>query len=89
MGLHTWRVSGPGLSALEEVLKEQDAVEQIARFGAVLHVSGTDAKALEAVIGEVRAHHPENRWEEKPAELEEAFIYLMATAADNFALEAM
>ena len=28
----------------------------------------------------------QHRWEKKDAELEEAFIYLMATAADNFGL---
>jgi len=86
VGLHTWRVSGPELTALEDALAAQGAVEQIARFGAVLHISGTDEAALTKVVAEARKTYPENRWEKKPAELEEAFIYLMATAADNFAL---
>ncbi|MDP2740641.1 MAG: ABC transporter ATP-binding protein, partial [Pseudorhodobacter sp.] len=56
----------------------------VARFGAVLHVSGTDRAALEAVAraGIARGIH---RWQKKDAELEEAFIYLMAGASDNFA----
>jgi ABC-2 type transport system ATP-binding protein len=83
IGLHTWRVDGPGLGALEEELKQAEGVEQVARFGAVLHVSGTDQGALEALVKTQQArgiHH----WQEKKAELEEAFIFLMAGATDNF-----
>ena len=83
IGLKTWRVDGPDLSALEAELAGLPGVEQVARFGAVLHVSGTDAAALEATVAAQVAggrHH----WQEKPAELEEAFIYLMASAVDNF-----
>lgn len=84
IGLVTWRVDGPDLSALEAKLTGQPGVEQIARFGAALHISGTDKAALDKVVATHKAkgtHH----WQEKPAELEEAFIYLMATAVDNFA----
>ena len=83
IGLHTYRVTGPDISALEAALKSEPAVVQVARFGAVLHVSGTDEAALRALADRYRAkgtHH----WEHKPAELEEAFIYLMTGAADNF-----
>jgi len=65
IGLTTWRVDGPDLIELEDALLADPRVEQVARFGAQLHVSS---------------------WEKKEAELEEAFIYLMATAADNFGL---
>jgi ABC-2 type transport system ATP-binding protein len=84
IGLHTWRVQGPEIGALEEELRANPGVGQVARFGAVLHVSGTDAGALEAVAraGMARGLH---RWQKKEAELEEAFIYLMAGASDNFA----
>ncbi|MDP2061591.1 MAG: ABC transporter ATP-binding protein [Phaeovulum sp.] len=84
IGLHTWRVQGPEIGALEAELRSTPGVGQVARFGAVLHVSGTDAAALEAVAraGMARGLH---RWQKKEAELEEAFIYLMAGASDNFA----
>ncbi len=84
IGLVTWRVDGPDLTTLEAELMAQPGVEQVARFGAALHVSGTDKAALDKVVAAHKAkgtHH----WQEKPAELEEAFIYLMATAVDNFA----
>ena len=84
VGLTTWRVSGPDLTRLEDALLEDPRVEQVARFGAQLHVSSTDAEALDAVIAERKQANGSHKWEKKDAELEEAFIYLMATAADNF-----
>ncbi|KEO57536.1 ABC transporter ATP-binding protein [Thioclava indica] len=83
IGLHTYRVTGPDIAALEAALKSEPAVVQVARFGAVLHVSGTDEDALKALADRYRAKGP-HHWEHKPAELEEAFIYLMTGAADNF-----
>jgi ABC-2 type transport system ATP-binding protein len=85
VGLTTWRVSGPDLMVLEDALLGDPRVEQVARFGAQLHVSSTDATALNAVIAEWKKVNGNHLWEKKEAELEEAFIYLMATAADNFA----
>jgi len=83
IGLSTWRVSGPDLGALEAELKDTKGVEQVARFGSVLHISGTDEAALDNVVAQQQAKNT-HKWEKKDAELEEAFIYLMATAADNF-----
>lgn len=86
IGLKTWRVDGPDLTGLEAELTARPGVEQVARFGAVLHVSGTDEAALTATVAAQKArgtHH----WQEKPAELEEAFIYLMTSAVDNFAVD--
>lgn len=84
VGLHTWRVDGPDLMELEDALMARPGVEQVARFGAQLHVSGTDEDALAAVIAEEKKKNGSHRWQKKDTELEEAFIYLMATAADNF-----
>lgn len=84
IGLHTWRVDGPDLGKLEAELKATDGVAQVARFGSVLHISGTDEARLNQIAKEHMArgtHH----WSEKKAELEEAFIYLMTGAEDNFA----
>jgi ABC-2 type transport system ATP-binding protein len=87
IGLVTYRVSGPEIAALEAELKGLEGVEQVARFGAVLHVSGTDAKKLKAIAA-TYAKRGTHQWTEKTAELEEAFIYLMTGAADNFSSEA-
>jgi len=87
IGLVTYRVSGPDISALEAELRKEDGVEQVARFGSVLHVSGTDREKLDAVVEAYRKRGT-HQWVEKTSELEEAFIYLMAGARDNFARDA-
>src|SRR6476660_5515158 len=74
VGLETWRVEGPDLPGLEERLKHEPGVEQVARFGAVLHVSGTDKAKLNETVERLKAegtHH----WSLQVAGLEEAFIY--------------
>ena len=83
IGLHTWRVDAPNLDALEAELRGTDGIEQVARFGSVLHVSGTDAARLRQVADDHIAAG-NGHWTEKKAELEEAFIYLMTGATDNF-----
>jgi ABC-2 type transport system ATP-binding protein len=85
IGLHTWRVTGPDISGLESRLRQEPDVGQVARFGAVLHVSGTEEAALGALVARYEAEGT-HQWVPKPAELEEAFIYLMTGAEDNFAL---
>ncbi|RYE86970.1 MAG: ABC transporter ATP-binding protein [Hyphomicrobiales bacterium] len=84
VGLETWRVEGPDLAGLEARLQKAPGVEQVARFGAVLHVSGTDKAALDATVEQFKAEGT-HRWSVQVAGLEEAFIYLMAGARDNFA----
>jgi ABC-2 type transport system ATP-binding protein len=87
IGLVTWRVEGPDLPALEAALKLAPGVEQVARFGASLHISGTDEASLAATVAAEQAKHT-HRWRQEDAGLEEAFIYLMAGARDNFARDA-
>lgn len=84
VGLETWRVEGPDLAALEDRLLKEPGIEQVARFGTVLHVSGTDKAALEATVKRLEAERTHS-WRLQTAGLEEAFIYLMAGARDNFA----
>lgn len=84
VGLTTWRVAGPELGALEKRLAGMPGVLQVARFGSVLHVSGTDATALESSVRQLEAEGG-HQWSLQPAGLEEAFIYLMTGARDNFA----
>jgi ABC-2 type transport system ATP-binding protein len=84
VGLTTWRAEGPDLAGLEARLADEPGVQQVARFGAVLHVSGTNAAVLEATVRRLEAEGT-HRWSLQVAGLEEAFIYLMAGARDNFA----
>jgi ABC-2 type transport system ATP-binding protein len=84
VGLETWRVEGPDLAALEARLLKEPGIEQVARFGTVLHVSGTDRAALQATVERLEAEGTHS-WRLQTAGLEEAFIYLMAGARDNFA----
>jgi ABC-2 type transport system ATP-binding protein len=61
-----------------------EGVDQVARFGSSLHVSSVDRAKMEDIVerfGAEGTHH----WSEQRAGLEEAFIYLMAGARDNFA----
>ena len=55
-GLFTWVVSGPGSHGAADRLRRLPGVEQVASFGAVLHVSGRDearlAASLQAFAGE-------------------------------------
>jgi ABC-2 type transport system ATP-binding protein len=83
VGLHTWRAEGSDLAGLEEALAGRPGVQQVARFGSALQVSGTDAEALAASVKALATLGPQ-RWSEVPAGLEDAFIYLMAGARDNF-----
>jgi ABC-2 type transport system ATP-binding protein len=87
VGLATYRVDGPDLGTLATRLEAEPGVGQVARFGAELHVSGTDHAALDAVAKRYAAEGPQAWRAEKPG-LEEAFIYLMTGARDNFARDA-
>lgn len=76
VGLTTWRVEGVGLNALYRRLAGTPGIDQIARFGAALHVSGRDESALAAAIAPFR-DDPSYRWSPAETGLEEAFIFLM------------
>jgi ABC-2 type transport system ATP-binding protein len=52
-GLKTWQVSGSNLLEIKDKLLQNNAIEQAAMFGNVLHVSGHDASAIEAVFSSV------------------------------------
>ena len=83
-GLYTWRVEGPGLGKLAKTLKGRPGIEQVARFGASLHVSGPDKRALKAAI-EPFMHQKGLHWHQQRTGLEEAFIHLMRNVPDNYA----
>jgi ABC-2 type transport system ATP-binding protein len=78
--LVTLRGEGPGADRLVHELSGEPGVETVAPFGAALHVSGSDRKALEAAV----APFKQFRWREVEPTLEDVFIQLMGRAEDNF-----
>ncbi|WP_291843916.1 ABC transporter ATP-binding protein [Maricaulis sp.] len=83
IGLHTIRIEGPGLQPVYDALEQVPGVEQIARFGAALHISGRNAEALAAAARPYDGRDGFSVSEAKTG-LEEAFIWLMSGAEDNF-----
>ena len=79
--LFAWSVTGEDLPALAVRLKEVPEVEQVAAFGSVLHVTGTDhdrlKNALEPLMAEDR-----REWREVEPGLEDVFIHLMRGASE-------
>jgi len=82
-GLTTWAVSGGDLGAVAGRLRGEPGVEQIAAFGAALHVTGRDTAALEATLRRATADTA-SRIEPADSGLEDVFIHLMSRASDNF-----
>jgi ABC-2 type transport system ATP-binding protein len=82
VGLTTWSVSGSDLVRLAEQLRGQPGIQAVA-FGNALHISSTDAAALERAIAPFR--HPPYEWRQIPSGLEEAFISLMEGPQDEIA----
>ncbi len=82
-GLTTCVLHGENLSAAEARLKGADGVDQVAHFGATLHVVGKDkaklALALKAVEGPGLVIEP------GVTSLEDVFIQFMARSKDNMA----
>lgn len=83
VGLNTYRITGANLRALELAFNATGEDLQIARFGTGLHVSSTDQAVLTQTVRDI-ATDQGAKFEKQPAGLEEAFIYLMTGAKDNF-----
>ncbi|WP_420431054.1 ABC transporter ATP-binding protein [Hyphobacterium sp.] len=83
VGLHTWRIEGSGLQSVQDALEGAPGVEQIARFGSAMHVSGKDDETLRRTVEPFAAREGLTVTRAKTG-LEEAFIYLMSGAEDNF-----
>ncbi len=82
-GLTTWAVTGPDLFRLAEQIRQKSGVQQAVMFGTSLHVSGSDAAALDAAIAPFRTAPYE--WTRIRSGLEDVFIHLMNKSKDNFA----
>ncbi len=76
-------MTGPDLVGLAAELKRVPAVKMVVPFGSTLHVSGTDAEALEAALTPFRAR-PNTVWTPAQPSLEDVFIRMMDEAPDNF-----
>jgi ABC-2 type transport system ATP-binding protein len=80
--LTTWSASGPDLQKVASGLRGKPGVEQAVFFGNTLHISGSDARALEEAIAPFRTAR--YQWKQVQSGLEEAFIHLMDNTKDNF-----
>ena len=78
--LVAWTVDGPGLAALATRLRVLPAVDQVAAFGASLHVTGVDAGALDAALAPFKSE-PGRTWRRIEPGLEDVFIHLMKNGA--------
>jgi len=76
--LVTWCVDGPDLPGLANRLRELPGVEQVAAFGTVLHITGSDEAKLEGSIGPLKSE-PGRNWQRIEPGLEDVFIHLMQT----------
>ncbi len=81
-GLVTREVSGPDLGRIAAALQGRPGVAMAAAFGARLHVSGTDAAALDAALRPWAAE-PGLRVTATAPTLEDVFIHLMSGSPDN------
>lgn len=81
-GLTTYVMRGPDLPSLAREVAAMDGVDQIAPFGATLHIVGTDAARLEASLAELAAR-PGVTVEADQTSLEDVFIKFMTGSRDN------
>lgn len=84
IGLHAFNIKCDNLDEAARRLKAAGGVDVLARFGSDIHAAGKDPARLGAAVEQVR-ELPGARITEIEAGLEEAFIYLMTGAQDNFA----
>ena len=74
--LTTWHVEGKEVARLAGELRAAPGIDQVAPFGAALHVVGADADALDKAIAPYRKR-PGLTWKRGETSLEDVFIRLM------------
>ncbi len=84
--LVAWTVDGPALAALATRLRALPAVQQVAAFGAALHVTGDDDRRARRRARAVQAE-PGRSWRRIEPGLEDVFIHLMQDGAAPRAAE--
>jgi ABC-2 type transport system ATP-binding protein len=80
--LVTYVVSGPALDRISDALKGKEGVEQVAPFGATLHVVGSDDQKLQAALADVKDRDGVEV-ERGETSLEDVFIQFMGASKDN------
>ena len=81
-GLVTFVVEGPGLERMVPEIARLPGVEQVAPFGATLHVVGSDEKLLSQSLAGL-ASRPKVIVARGETSLEDVFIQFMSQARDN------
>ncbi|RUV34295.1 ABC transporter ATP-binding protein [Mesorhizobium sp. M7A.F.Ca.MR.148.00.0.0] len=84
-GLTTFVLQGPRLDQVAEALQGRSGVDQVAPFGATLHVVGSDKKKLEAALVDVEKEHKGVKVSPGETSLEDVFIQFMSGSKDNMA----
>ncbi len=82
-GLSTWVVSGPDLHGLAERLHGLAGIDMVAPFGAELHVSGRNRKALDQSVTALKKSDGAYRWKRGEPSLEDVFILLMNSGKER------
>ncbi|MCT7376132.1 ABC transporter ATP-binding protein [Chelativorans salis] len=81
-GLTTFVIEGPDLDRLAREIERLPGVEQVAPFGATLHVVGSDGQALGTTLEEI-GRRPGVTVAHGETSLEDVFIQFMGDATDN------
>ncbi|RAZ90110.1 ABC transporter ATP-binding protein [Mesorhizobium hawassense] len=84
-GLTTFVLQGPRLDQVATALQGRPGVDQVAPFGATLHVVGSDRAALEKVLADVENEHKDVTVTPGKTSLEDVFIQFMSGSKDNMA----
>ncbi len=81
-GLTTYLVDGPKLERLAKELRDRPGIEQVAPFGASLHVVGSDEALLESSLADLSSREGVSVRRGETS-LEDVFIQFMAKSKDN------
>jgi len=82
-GLTTFVVQGLQLDRVAAALSGRSGVDQVAPFGATLHVVGSDKKALQAALADVEKEYKGVTVSPGETSLEDVFIQFMSGSKDN------
>ncbi|MER9308100.1 ABC transporter ATP-binding protein [Mesorhizobium australicum] len=84
-GLTTFVLQGPKLDEVAQALQDRPGVDQVAPFGATLHVVGSDREKLEGALTDVEREHKGVTVTPGETSLEDVFIRFMSGSKDNMA----
>ncbi|ESZ64666.1 ABC transporter ATP-binding protein [Mesorhizobium sp. L103C131B0] len=84
-GLTTFVLQGPRLDQVADALRDRPGVDQVAPFGATLHVVGSDKAKLEKALADVEKGHKGVSVKPGETSLEDVFIQFMSGSKDNMA----